>query len=299
MHLGQEIQQAPAPQETGNGQDHMSLMGTSEAHRQSQADLEVERPLPLEMDDTILRGLASHHTHTDDSTPTASHGLYTSDGASVSPAALSSPPGPRNMQEESDLALQAGPDQESVVANHQIQGSPHVQDSHMSERADTKHTEKNAALEFASQDVIDANESSDEDSEDEATDEPHTSSESTSSRANSVGDLKDSSLSPAVSDEPAPAALSSAKDIAESMDIDETSAFVKSLLEKGMLDKIISKLGYQKTKEDQEDKSPRERSPSPGPANGKELCPDCDKTFKRPCELKYVTLPNSFIGLQH
>lgn len=77
-----------------------------------------------------------------------------------------------------------------------------------------------------------------------------------------------------------------ATDILESMSLDETKAvsLVQSLLENGMLYKILEKCGYQKPKEEEvkgEDRGspiPFEESPN--------KCDDCPKRFNRPCELK-------------
>ena len=72
------------------------------------------------------------------------------------------------------------------------------------------------------------------------------------------------------------------------LDESEASALVKSLMDNGMLDKIIMKLGYQKAKEE-EAKAQEEppKPPVPTEKDGADVpCLECPKKFKRPCELK-------------
>ncbi|KAK1754555.1 hypothetical protein QBC47DRAFT_220619 [Echria macrotheca] len=88
---------------------------------------------------------------------------------------------------------------------------------------------------------------------------------------------------------PATSELPSIKSLIRA-DLDETeaSAFLESLEEHGILDKIISRFGYQKAKE--EDQKTGEAQTDPAAPAGKVskdvLCNECGKSFKRHCELK-------------
>lgn len=96
-------------------------------------------------------------------------------------------------------------------------------------------------------------------------------------------------------EKPLPSELTPLKELledakADKIDETEASALVESLMKKGMLDRIIEKFGYQKTKEEDE-KTDEDSVTSSTPAgkDGKSVaCPEpsCLKTFKRHCELK-------------
>jgi len=96
-------------------------------------------------------------------------------------------------------------------------------------------------------------------------------------------------------EKPLPSELPSLKELlcgakVDKIDETEASALVESLMKKGMLDKIIEKFGYQRTKE--EDEKTDEDSvafSTPAGKDGKSVaCPEpgCLKTFRRHCELK-------------
>ncbi|KAK0752491.1 hypothetical protein B0T18DRAFT_388419 [Schizothecium vesticola] len=281
MHVSQELQQLPGPQEREARQDHATpRTGFAEAHHGSHHLLDEERPLPLEMDDTILRGLADTQTHAEALTPATSDDSFSLEGGSICPAALTSTPARVSTQDD------LGPYQRPDVANHKIQGSPRVQDPHISGQADMDHTGQDS-VEFESQDAADEDDLCDTASEDDSADGLHAFSESTTSRDESTRHNQDEAKARREEPNgPYRAALPSSKDTTSAMDIDQASALVISLHEKGMLGKILSQLGYQKTKEDEEDKGPDEKSQNALSSYGREHCPDCEKTFKRPCELK-------------
>lgn len=68
------------------------------------------------------------------------------------------------------------------------------------------------------------------------------------------------------------------------------SAFIKNLEDKGLLEKLIHELGYEKTKEPLvEAKKPAAEQPSS--SKNKVRCHECNKTFNRNCELKWVRPP--------
>jgi hypothetical protein len=287
MHVSQELQQLPSPQEREARQDRATPQTEfAEAHHGSQHLPDEERPLPLKMDDTILRGLADPQTHAEALTPANSDDSFSLEGGSICPAALTSTPA--RVSTLDDL----GPYQRSDAAHHQIQGSPRVQDSDVSGQADMDHAGQDSA-EFESQDAAEEDDLCDTSSEDETTDGLHAFSESSTSRDQSTRhDLDEPKARREERNAPCRAALPSSKDTTNAMDIDQASALVMSLHEKGMLGKILSQLGYQKTQEDEEDKGPNERSQSVLSSYGREPCPDCEKTFKRPCELKYAPHPH-------
>lgn len=280
MHVSQELQQPPRPQEMEAAQDHDPMTEFTEAHDGSQH--EEERLLPLEVDDTILRGLADPQTPAEALTPATSDDSFSLEGGSICPAALTSTPARVSTQDG------LGSYQQLDVANHQIQGSPRVQ-------ADMDHTGQDSA-EFESQSAVDEDDSSDTPSEDGSTDGLHAFSESTTSQDESTRhDLEEPK---ARREEPTAsyrAALPLSKDTVNAMDIDQASALVMSLHEKGMLGKILShlQLGYQKTEEDEEDNDLKDKTQSALSSYGRERCPDCEKTFRRPCELKYDSHPTS------
>ncbi|KAK1828291.1 hypothetical protein QBC39DRAFT_333424 [Podospora conica] len=260
MHVSQEIQQLPGPQEMEARQDQGPL---TEFINDSVSPHVLDHESPVGMDDT-LRGLADPQTHAEALTPGTSDDSYSLEGGSICPAALTSTPRYGSTQEY----------HHSDITNHSIQGSPLVQN----------HPGQDAVIDLESQDAADGDNSCDAASEDEATDP---STESTTSQDESTRHgLAQPKGSREESNEPYQTAVLSSKETVNAMDIDEASALVMSLHEKGVLDKILSRLGYQKTKEDEDDKNPKEKFQSPSLAYGREACPECDKTFKRPCELK-------------
>lgn len=69
----------------------------------------------------------------------------------------------------------------------------------------------------------------------------------------------------------------------------EVRALVQSLMAKGMLDKILAKVGYSKTDESTaKDQKPSSSSSTLADNGRLNKCEDCSKSFLRPCELKYV-----------
>lgn len=283
MHVSQELHQPQRLQEMEAGQDQDPVNEFTEAQDGSQH--EEERPPPLEMDDTILRGLADPQTHAEALTPATTDDSFSLEGGSICPAALTSTPARVSTQDG------LGPYQRSDAANHQFQGSPRVQDSHISGQADMDHTGHDSA-EFESLSGADEDDSSDTPSEDGATDGLHAFSETTTSQDESTRhDLEEPNARREEPNAPYRAALPPPKDTANAMDIDQASALVMSLHEKGMLSKILSQLGIQKTKEDEEDNDLKDNLQSPLSTYGREHCPDCEKTFRRPCELKYDPYP--------
>ncbi|KAL2260071.1 hypothetical protein VTK26DRAFT_6035 [Humicola hyalothermophila] len=70
-------------------------------------------------------------------------------------------------------------------------------------------------------------------------------------------------------------------------DESEASAFVQTLMAKGMLEKILKKVGYQKA-DDKTAKDPKTSNSSSASVGHRRLnkCNDCPKTFLRRCELK-------------
>ena len=69
----------------------------------------------------------------------------------------------------------------------------------------------------------------------------------------------------------------------------EVSALFQSLMAKGMLGKILAKVGYSKSDESTAKEQKPANSSSTSADNGRlNKCEDCSKSFLRPCELKYV-----------
>ncbi|KAK0643112.1 hypothetical protein B0T16DRAFT_177199 [Cercophora newfieldiana] len=97
------------------------------------------------------------------------------------------------------------------------------------------------------------------------------------------------SHSPCPPKEPSPSETTSAKDLPSDLTVDDLVKLMDKM-DKSVLEKLISKLGYQKAKED-EVKDP-ESPPKPAVSSEKEgadiPCKEtrCLKKFKRPCELK-------------
>ena len=78
-------------------------------------------------------------------------------------------------------------------------------------------------------------------------------------------------------------------------DDESTTALLQSLLKRADLDKVLLRLGYHKAKEEDMAKDDPSKPPASGGKDGSEVCQECSKRFKRPCELKYVNasmLPN-------
>jgi len=78
-------------------------------------------------------------------------------------------------------------------------------------------------------------------------------------------------------------------------DDESTTALLQSLLKRADFDKVLLRLGYHKAKEEDTAKDDPPKPPASGDKDGSEVCQECSKRFKRPCELKYVNaslLPN-------
>ncbi|KAL2017638.1 hypothetical protein VTK56DRAFT_1906 [Thermocarpiscus australiensis] len=79
-------------------------------------------------------------------------------------------------------------------------------------------------------------------------------------------------------------------DTSRPVDLDDetrASAIIQSLMTKGLLDKILIKVGYQKSEETEtKDQKLPASSSVPSENNRIITCNDCNKPFRRPCELK-------------
>ncbi|KAK5661381.1 hypothetical protein OQA88_11280 [Cercophora sp. LCS_1] len=137
--------------------------------------------------------------------------------------------------------------------------------------------------------------------------EPHSSlrekDNTRSASGETVEDAKIRRSEPESNHTTAGASASDVKELLRSKTLDETeaSAFLESLIEKGMLDKLASKLGYRVAREEDESKegplSPTTQSGEDSKEtsdakdgvnkdNKDNKCGECGKIFKRACELK-------------
>lgn len=88
-----------------------------------------------------------------------------------------------------------------------------------------------------------------------------------------------------------PSQPKSADDAKEEINLDDDTAthLIKCLQEKGLLEKLVEQLGYQKAR----GSAVKHKKPTTAPSQAGENqvpCEKCDKKFHRPCELKYVQL---------
>lgn len=234
----------------------------------------------------ILSGLGNHQRHISPSV--SPDEMYPTQGFkadAVSPADLGSPVNPREIPSgptETRLGVHRVEDSSLEVSRRDDQ--PQVSLERTAQGAAEKNSNRAASEAATAEDDIeeDAGEDDPGDAFHDAQDLLRTLDPS------GTGFIKTSASQ---EDKPLTSELPPFRDLLDSVKLDETeaSALVESLMEKGMLDKIMIKFGYLKAKEE-EDKADEGSLSSAAPVgkDGKVMCPEfgCGKNFKRHCELK-------------
>ena len=85
-------------------------------------------------------------------------------------------------------------------------------------------------------------------------------------------------------------------------DLGDEDAMLKQLLDnKGLLDKLLAKVGYKKAPEPEPELKKSQSIPMPTCSGNQSICPhpQCGKSFHRPCELKYITLLYLFLSRKY